>query len=160
MTELKPLKRAYHRILSGANGHNMVQRVAFRDKFAADGYDVSEYTDLATAKQAMVTPDPIPENAKGKPGSVLRSRLRFLGSCGSCSQLAKQLDLNGCDWCRENVDHIAGRLAANATRFLPFTDVVAGSPGMVEKLEAAGRKMVLWAVGVAESDSGENSVER
>ena len=58
-------------------------------------------------------------------GTQLALLLRSLGfshtkTCG-CRSKASRMDLNGCDWCEENIDTIVGWLAEEAAnRGLPF----------------------------------------
>lgn len=83
---------------------------------------------------------PPPQNG---PGTELKKLLagwplRIVASPNcSCNARARQMDVNGCDWCEENIELIVGWLREEAgKRKLPY-------------LDAAGRLLVRRAIALA-----------
>ena len=55
-----------------------------------------------------------------KAGTALKQRIRNIplvgslaGGCASCSNLAKEMDRNGCDWCEQHFDQIVRKIKGN-----------------------------------------------
>lgn len=65
----------------------------------------------------------------GGPGTELKRIIkRFFSSkvCGKCTQLARQMDRNGCDWCKENIPYITTEMEKNAKLLnAPYAESVA-----------------------------------
>jgi len=71
---------------------------------------------------------PINEAKNGGPGTELKKLLRLVGikdkgGC-RCNSRAREMDRQGADWCRENIDLIVSWLREEAkARKLPFSAV-------------------------------------
>lgn len=102
----------------------------YRQHFIRLGYDVPEWSgsELPNAPEQPVIPyephDPRPSGV----GGIIRTQLYRWGikeSDCTCRSLAKIMDDNGPEWCRQNIDHLSRKMATNAKthkwmRFAPF----------------------------------------
>lgn len=79
-------------------------------------------------KTAKMSPQPKPDGClAGTELKKLFSRLGFQErkNCG-CAKHASQMDRNGCDWCEQNIDRIAGWIKYECKkRGIPFVRAVA-----------------------------------
>ena len=93
----------------------------------------------------------VKRNAKEKPGTVLKRRIKeiplvgsLVGGCSSCNNLAKEMDRNGCDWCDDNFETLVTRIQSNHI-------IAKMSP------ESKIREYLKWAIDTARQEAAEKT---
>jgi hypothetical protein len=93
---------------------------------SAPDYDARQVPLFGKRGEILAPKQVIKDDWKDGPGTRVRNLLRALGfpSCGACTGLARDMNKNGVDWCRENESVLVEQMLQNTERHPKLSDRV------------------------------------